>query len=56
MFQDLNELFLFFRDKDQIKENAHNKTVKLNLFKNNTKSKSKNKTMKTIGKSKNLKT
>ena len=56
MFQDLNELFLLFRDKDQIKENAHNKTVKLNLFKNKTKSKSKNKTMKTIGISKNLKT
>lgn len=54
MFQDLNELFLFFRDNDLPKENSHNKTVKLDLFKKKTKSKSKNKTMKTIDTSKNL--
>ena len=56
MFQDLNELFLFFRDKKKIKENIHSKTVKLDMFKNKVKSKPKNKTMKTIHLSKNLKT
>ena len=46
MFQDLNEIFLFFRNNKQKKENSHNKTVKLDNLKNKPKATPRKKTMK----------
>lgn len=46
MFQDLNELFIFFRNKKTKKERYHNKTVKLDHLKRKPKSTPKKKTMK----------
>ena len=49
MFQDLNELYLFFSEKKYSKSNKNNKTVKLESLKGPIISKNRNKTMKKLG-------